>query len=279
MRRHLLERRLSHADVDFLGELKVSALLGLLEQAAIEASTECGFDATRYTRDGQTWIIRRTRLERLIPVGGGDVVNVETQVADFRRARSLRRYLVRRGDVLVARGSTDWVYWDLERRRPTRIPEELRQALTEGDELPALPRAKPLPQSGAGAARELALAVYPSHLDHLVHVNNAIYANYLEDGAFEQLAALGWPLERMLAKGGALRLHWLDAEYFNDAFAGESLLVRSWLDDLGNTDDDPPRQARFVQAITRSSQDELLRAESLWRWQRRPSVLGGVPEI
>ena len=37
-----LGRRLSHADVDFLGELKVSALLGLLEQAAVEECIEAG---------------------------------------------------------------------------------------------------------------------------------------------------------------------------------------------------------------------------------------------
>src|SRR5262249_35172266 len=61
-----LERRISHADVDFLGELKVSALLGLLEQSAVEASTATGFDAARYARERRIWIIRRTRLERMV---------------------------------------------------------------------------------------------------------------------------------------------------------------------------------------------------------------------
>jgi acyl-CoA thioesterase FadM len=80
MHSYRLQRRVSHADVDFLGELKVSALLGLLEQAAIEASIDAGFDAAWYMREGRIWIIHRTRLQRVVPVGGGDRIEVETDV-------------------------------------------------------------------------------------------------------------------------------------------------------------------------------------------------------
>src|SRR5690606_7053855 len=99
MHSYVLTHRVSHADVDLLGEIKVTALLGLLEQAAVEASWDCGFDPAWYTQNGRVWIIRRTRLERRLPVGGGDVLQVATHVLDWRRARSLRAYEVR----LVAR--------------------------------------------------------------------------------------------------------------------------------------------------------------------------------
>ena len=112
MHRYALEHRVSHADVDLLGEVKVAALLGLLEQAAVEASWECGFDPGWYTAQRRVWIIRRTRLERALPLGGGDRVRIATHVLDWRRARSLRAYAVERlgtdgAAVTAAHATTD----------------------------------------------------------------------------------------------------------------------------------------------------------------------------
>lgn len=282
MRTYRLERRLSHADVDFLGELKIPALLGLLEQAAVEASTAAGFDAARYTREGRIWIIRRTRLERYVPVGGGDILEVETQVMDFRRARSLRHYMVRRDAALVADATTDWVYCDLQAGRPTRIPDDLQRAFTGGDTLPTLPRAVSLTTSVPAEAVPFELTAQPSHLDHVTHVNNAVYASYLEDGAFALFAAHDWPLTRMLAAAGALRVCWLDVEYLSDALAGDNLVVRSWLAEntaLTANGDAPPPRARVLQAISRADGAAVIRAQSDWVWRCKPPVVGGVPAL
>jgi acyl-CoA thioesterase FadM len=278
MHTYTMSRRLSHADVDFLGELKVAALLGLLEQAAVEASTAAGFDAAWYSRAQRIWIIRRTRLHRTVPVGGGDTVAVETAVADFRRVRSLRHYRVRQGARTVAEASTDWVYCALPSGRPARIPEALQRGLLDGNPAP-LPRAAPLPLEAAGASVDLRLTVQPSHLDHVAHVNNAVYANYLEDAAFALFAALGWPLPRMLAAGGALRVSRLDCEYRSDALGGEDLTVRSWLGAHGPAGDDGiPQHAALQQTIGRADGSEVVRAASEWLWRRRPAVVGGAPE-
>ena len=275
-----LERRLSHADVDFLGELKVAALLGLLEQAAVEASSAAGFDAARYARDGRIWIIRRTRLQRHRPVGGEQTIAVDTAVMDFRRARSLRRYDVHHGSDLVADATTDWVYCDLQSGRPVRIPEALQHGLI-GDAGPVmLGRAEALPSAGTGPPVAVQLTVQPSHLDHVTHVNNAVYATYLEDAAFSLFAARQWPLERMLAAGGGLRILSLDCEYLSDALAGQTLIVRTWLGDPRAFDAapvTPPGRAQLLQTICRADESLVMRAATVWGWRRRPAVLGGVP--
>jgi acyl-CoA thioester hydrolase len=279
MRLYRLERRVSHADVDFLGELKVSALLGLLEQAAVEASIDAGFDAARYMRERRIWIIHRTRLQRLFPVGGGDRIDVDTAVCDFRRVRSLRRYWLRMGTREVAHASTDWVYCDLATGRPARVPEVLQQALLpEGGVATALPRAPALRAEPPPEAVHFTLTVQPSHLDHVSHVNNAIYANFLEDGAFALFAARGWPLPRMLSAGGALRTEWLDIEHRSDAQAGEELIVRSWLPDgsrLGT--EGHPRAVKLLQLISRADASEVVCAASDWVWRQTPAVIGGPP--
>jgi len=273
MAEYTIDHRVSHADVDFLGELKVSALLGLLEQAAVEASTAAGFDAARYTRDGGLWIIRRTHLQRRVPVGGTDRVEVDTHVTDFRRARSLRRYVVRRDATVVADATTDWVYCDLHSGRPIRIPEALRRALGNGASPPMLPRPPALPLADGPPDVTHEITTQPSHLDHVAHVNNAVYANFLEDAAFALFAQHRWPLERMLQDGGALRLNVLDYEYLSDAVAGERLVIRNWLADAATL----PRTATVSQTIARADGSLVLRARSAWVWRRKPHVVGGVP--
>ena len=67
-------------------------------------------------------------LQRLVPVGGGDRIEVETHVCDCRRVRSLRRYVVRKGAVEIAHATTDWVYCDSATGRPSRVAEALQQA-------------------------------------------------------------------------------------------------------------------------------------------------------
>jgi acyl-CoA thioester hydrolase len=276
MRSYTLVRRISHADVDLLGELKVSALLGVLQQAAVEASTAVGFDPAWYTHAGRVWVVHRTRLERRMPVGGSDSLEVETSILDFRRARSLRSYTVRRAGAVVAEAATDWVYCDVATGRPARIPDEMQRAFADGTLPPTLPRPAPLPASAPGEPVTFDLAVQPSHLDHIVHVNNAAYAGFLEDGAFALFAARGWAVQRMLAAGGALRVGRLEAEYLSDAQAGERLRVSSWLGE-GSMDTTPPSGVTLVQTITREDGRAVMRAHSHWVWRARPAVLGGVP--
>jgi acyl-CoA thioester hydrolase len=294
--RYALEHRVSHADVDLLGELKVAALLGLLEQAAVEASWQCGFDPAWYTAERRVWIIRRTRLERALPVGGGDRLRVATHVLDWRRARSLRAYAVERvGDdgtaAPAARATTDWVYCDMTSGRPASVPEAMRRAFSGAEDV-TLPRARAIAEAGAGGPVVLPLVVRPSLLDHVTHVNNAAYAAMLEDGAFELFARAGWPVARMLAEGGALRMTRADLEYLDDALAGDELLVRSWIAPFDDAVDGPatddglvlpcgadgtPSAVRLLQTIARSDGGRILRSTSDWAWRRRPAVLGGVP--
>jgi acyl-CoA thioester hydrolase len=273
-----LERRLSHADVDFLGELKVAALLGLLEQAAVEASTAAGYDAARYTREGRLWIIHRTQLQRLVPVGGTDTVTVETQVIDFRRVRSLRRYTIRRDEDTAVEALTDWVYCDMRTGRPMRIPQELQHAFAGLKGAPPHSRSMALPDSNGHRPVDFQVTVQPSHLDHIAHVNNAVYANYLEDGACALFAERGWPLRRMLEHGGALRLVSLDFEYCTDALLGDALTIRSWMDEEWTcTAEGTPKAVTVCQTITRGDGKDIMRARSTWAWRQKPAIIGGVP--
>lgn len=274
--RYVLELRVSHANVDFVGEQKLADLLGMFEQAAVEASQACGWDPRAYAAAQRVWMIRRTRVWRWAAVGGLDQLRVETQVADVRRARSLREYRVWSGSVLVAEAATDWVYCDVQRGRPVRIPEELAAALHGGGAVPHCERAPHPFETPAESPEIETVTVQPSHLDHVQHVNNATYVDFLDNAALSWCGRQGWPLARMLAEGGALRPVGVDVEYLDDAGVGEFLEVATW-GRWERDEEGPPRAALFWQVIRRPSGSTLLRAFAHYRWRQRSPVLGAPP--
>ncbi|GIW44381.1 MAG: hypothetical protein KatS3mg077_1663 [Candidatus Binatia bacterium] len=275
---YVLEQTVSHARVDFLGEQKISDLLGMLEQAAVEASQACGWDPRAYAQVSGVWIIRRTRVCRWQPVGGLDRLRIVTQVADIRRARSLREYTVWRGMRLIAEAVTDWVYCDVHRSRPARVPAELARALHGKDTPPSFERVElPWPELH-GAPVRFRSRVAPSHLDHLQHVNNASYADLFDDAVLDACGTHGWPCSRMLAAGGCLRPVALDLEYLDAASGGDEIEIETWSQWTARGDE-PPQSAEFWQLARRTSDASIVaRAVSSYLWRRRAPVLGLPPE-
>lgn len=278
--------RVPHSQVDALAEWRMSGLLGLLEQAAIEASTDVGLGPAWYARARRTWIVRRTRVERRLPVGGGDLLEVQTRVLDWRRARSLRRYEVRLhapgrdtriaapplepdgSAPLVAVAVTDWVFYDTASRRPASIPEEVCQAFAGDHPVENMARATAPAAPGGAATTRTLVRVRPSHVDHLGHPNNAVWAEFLEDAARDLLGVrtvTGTPADD--DEGGATpRLTALDVEYLGDAAVGDEVEIES-----GSTGD-----LGIAQQARRGS-TRLVRAASLWGRARRSTILGGPP--
>lgn len=74
-----------------------------------------------------TWVVRAHRVEYLLPAFVGEEIEIRTWVESLRRVRLLRKYeFVRRSDVkTLVKGETDWVFVDLQTRRPRALPEDV----------------------------------------------------------------------------------------------------------------------------------------------------------
>ncbi len=98
-----------------------------MQDVAILHSEACGGTYAMQST-GATWVVRSHSIEYLSPAFAGELVSALTWVVDFRRARSLRRYIfIRSSDnVLLARGETEWVFVDIKSGRPRSIPDEVK---------------------------------------------------------------------------------------------------------------------------------------------------------
>jgi len=128
---HLYELEVTASAIDANGHANNVEYLRWMQEAATSHSDAVGCTAATRAA-GATWVVRSHHIEYLRPAFAGDVVQVRTWVADFRRAFSLRKYeFVRCGDsTVLARGETAWIFVDVTSGRPRSVPQQI-QALFE----------------------------------------------------------------------------------------------------------------------------------------------------
>ena len=101
--------------------------------------------------------------------------------------------------------------------------------------------------------------VHDDEIDGLGHANNVAYVDWMQSAAMAHSTAQGWPGERYrrLGSGWVARSHKI--EYHKPAFAGDCLVVRTWVATL--------RKATSIRRykILRAADDTLLAtAETKW---------------
>ncbi|HTO98979.1 MAG TPA: thioesterase family protein [Myxococcales bacterium] len=116
------------ADIDNLGHASNLVYLRWVQDAALAHSTALGFSQRAYLERGQAWVVRKHEIEYLRPSAAGDRLRIETRVATMKAANSIRRTEIFRAGELLCRAATDWVYVELARGRPLRIPADIRAA-------------------------------------------------------------------------------------------------------------------------------------------------------
>ena len=122
----VLEVQVRPEDIDRLGHASNQVYLRWVLEAALAHSTALGLPEEAYLARGQAWVVHRHELEYLRPALAGDRLAIETRVASMSVASSVRKTAIRRGGETLLRANTDWVYVELSRGRPSRIPKEVR---------------------------------------------------------------------------------------------------------------------------------------------------------
>lgn len=228
-----------HYECDAYGHLNNAVYLSYMQESAYQASAAVGYDMVSYHQMDTVWLIRETQVEYLLPVYYGDVLEVRTWVADFRRVRSKRMYEIRRqaSQELVCRGYSDWVYLDRQDERPRTIPVEMKAAFMpeHAKQAPAARQPFPAPPAPPPGVLKVRRQVEWRDLDPVRHVNNAVYAQYLQECGMQLGQTYGWPAERMWQEGFAIVARSHHIEYLKPAFLGEQLEILTWLSPFNRT--------------------------------------------
>jgi acyl-CoA thioester hydrolase len=219
-------------ELDSFGHVNNAVYVNYLQEAAIEASTDAGFDMEWYAAHGTRWLIRSLAIRYFAQATYGDEIEVTTWVSDIRRVRSNREYDVRRvsDGQRLARARADWVYVDAETGRPRRVPDGALQAFQPTGEQPNIGVRLRGPQTIEGCFRyHSARRAQVYELDVARHVNHAHYVRWVEQAYFDATASVGYPLSRALDEGIVILQSGHDTEFFYPAQDGDRVEIVSWV--------------------------------------------------
>lgn len=155
---------------------------------------------------GGTWVLHRLRLRVASLPRMRESVEVETWPSGYDRLKASRDYRLRGADgKAMVVGTSAWLVLDVARRRPVRLPEEVRSfgpsepehVLTFGDP----------PQAPTAVEHTAIFAVRRSDLDRVGHANNVRF--------------LEWALEALPSEDG---LRGIDVLYRSEAVFGDTVV-------------------------------------------------------
>jgi len=202
------------------GCLRTSVSLRYAQDLAWYHSAQRGFDRAWYRARRLTWLVRAAQVGIVGAVRVGDQLTGTTRVLGWRRVWARRRTeFVDAAGALVAWVEIDWVLLD-ERGAPTRIPSELGDF---GAPEATFQLGRVALEDVPPSADRAAFAVRPQELDPMDHVNNAVYADWLD----ERVIATGGDAGRaaVVAIPRTIRI-----EYARPAAAGTTVVADTWPD-------------------------------------------------
>lgn len=178
-------------DLNSQGQAGPVALLHYLEEAAVSHSRAAGYSLEELKALGVGWVLNRWYLtvERY-PVWDERLI-VETWPSQFDRFYATREFVVRDGSgEIIARATSRWVYLNIARRRPLRIPEGFVHAYGLDPERALEDAFAALPVGNGEKvpceAAEKHFEVRRSDLDGYQHVNNAQYVEWVLESMPEE---------------------------------------------------------------------------------------------
>jgi acyl-ACP thioesterase len=203
------------------GRVRTSVVLRYTQDLAGYHSAARGFGRDWYAERGITWLVRAAEVAVITPIEVGSELVGTTKVLGWRRVWARRRTEFRDPiGALVAWVHIDWILVDA-RGAPTRIPAEFDAVFGAPAATFGLARVN-VGDGPAGAAR-LALSVRPQELDPMDHVNNAVYADWLDEAV---IVAGGVDAIRAVPRLARL-------EYARAAEPGARLVAIAWPDGGG----------------------------------------------
>ncbi|MDO8483874.1 MAG: thioesterase [Candidatus Limnocylindrales bacterium] len=165
------------------GLLRTSVLLRYAQDVAWHHSATRGFDRAWYAERGLAWLVRAAEVAVVAPIAVGSELVGTTRVVGWRRVWARRRTEFHdAAGSLAAWTQIEWVLLDA-RGAPTRIPAEFEPVF--GAPTATFGLARVALGEPPSDARQFQFTVRPHELDPMAHVNNAVYADWLEEAAIE----------------------------------------------------------------------------------------------
>jgi len=168
-------------EVDLQFRMKLPALFQRLQRAALHHSEAVGLGSEAMIASGAVWILNRMRVDIARLPRYRETVTLKTWHKRSAGFRASRDFLVFCGKEQVAAAASQWLYFDLERKRIAKIPKSVSGPYTDESEEALEPGAIDFAVDKTfEPAETVAITTRAGDYDPNGHVNNTVYLDYLD---------------------------------------------------------------------------------------------------
>lgn len=230
----------------------------------MRGSAHFGFDWEWYRAHSHFWVIRTLQIERACAPRYLDALRIETWVSSLARVRSDRNYVLRRArdEKILARGIANWVYVNAKTMQPARIHPAIAARFDARAKPALMPIGKVALHPEIPACFEFTTTRRAQfyEADSALHINNAMYADWLEEAIRETARAMGYTIALDDQKP-ALWFYRHALEYARPALPGDAVTIFTRLVHCGTTSGVWEQELVHAQ-----SREQILRAISTTVW-------------
>mgnify|MGYP000896121398 CR=1 FL=1 len=170
------ELQIQPADCGFRQEIRLTALLEHLQEAAGEAAARLGASVPQILPQGFTWMLVKYRMRADRLPCSGERIALRTWHYPHGRLYSLRAFELHSGESRIVRADSAWVLVDLKRRKPFQIEKGLPFIFEEKN--PPIPFEFEKVQPCGEGPWTSSLGVEESDMDENGHVNHVRYLDW-----------------------------------------------------------------------------------------------------
>jgi acyl-ACP thioesterase len=233
--------RVRSYDVAPHGRAAIQALCNYFQEAAGNHAEELGFSRGAMLERGTAWVLMRLRIAVDRYPEWHHTVTVETWPSGVDGMYATREFVLRDADGdPLARGTSAWAVIDVERRRPTRLPEALQDIDTPDRPRPIAFDNRRVPTLDR-VERERRFDVRFSDLDLNQHANNVRYIEWALEAAPESVLLHQQPAD-------------IDIQFRAETTFGQAVVTQ--LQEDGD---------RFRHRVQRAGDNRVV-AEAMTRW-------------
>ena len=260
---------------DAWGQVPASTILRYLEQSAIDAAADAGYGREFHRENRSAWVIRRmTLLFGEQPAHTGDDLEIRTWITHFAKVRGGREYRVANASTgdMVATGLAEWVYLNRDTFTPMLIPPDLGARL----DMPGAPLgnydAPFVDADRNGPKFKMEREARWHETDSMQHINNAIYADWLDEAMRDAVAQMGWSVAGLREQDLQLRGDYYYLDYKKAAMPGDAIVIITQMDGVS------PSYCAVSQSLGTREGVELLKANIVYRWRTNDGEKAEGPE-
>jgi len=185
-------------DIDHQFKLRVQSVARFFQEMAVFHSTKIGAGPDVLFEKGVVWFLHRLEIEFFRYPILGEKIQITTWSRGFKGYKGFREYAIDSSQGQVARGSSVWLFFDLKRKRISKVPIQISRRYEienekgfdrEIDDWETC--GKILPE------KQMDISLRYSDFDVNGHVNNTIYLGFLESLYHKTINSNGRPIKNI----------------------------------------------------------------------------------